>query len=292
MTPTAVTFVDDKMLPLAQEQADNFRSFGVPHEIVHLTDIKDYGTDLWLKLLDLTIEKIKQHGKILRLDAEIRIHKDLPSSWLEADNVLFQPWPLQKDPIYVALNTGHMVLSLSGIGFLETLKECILAMIPPDMDTSMPARGESHHIEDEWPSAIAIRLSKIQYLQEQLCHDRRLNANCAVSRGTWIEPNTVLTHPSIHNWDWPGAGLNLVMAEVQHTVFLNHFGPTWEIKKVDLIAKLLKLRNSNENLWKGLGAIEIDKDEYVLEGWQFKPAEGLVKPTSATKYKTLVGFNG
>lgn len=290
MIPTAVTFVDDKMLHLAQEQSENFAKFGVPHEIIHLPNIKDYGTNLWLDLLDLTIEKIRQHKKILRVDAEIRMHQALPQTWLDADNVLFQPWPLVKYPVYVAINTGHMVLSSSGIKFLQTLKECMLAMIPPDMDTRMPASGEGHHIEDEWPSAIAIRLSGIEYLQEQLCHDRRLNANCAVNRGTWVEPNTVLTHPSIHNWDWIGAGLNTKMAEVEHQTFTNHFGPDWELKKVDLVAKLLNLKNSNINLWQGLGAEQINDQEIRIEDWLFNPSQGLVKPASAKLYKELVGF--
>ena len=291
MMPIAVTFVDKKMLQLAHSQSENFSSFNVPHEIIHLPTVQDYGTDLWIRMIDLTIDKIKQHGKIMRVDAEIRMHKSLPNSWLESNNVLFQPWPLLKDPFYIAINTGHMILSEDAIPFLETLKECMLAMIPPDGDTSLPARGQGCHVEDEWPSGIAIRLSKIRFLQERLCHDRRLHAGCAINRGLWIEDNTILTHPSIHNWDWPGAGLNGIMDNFHHSVFVNHFGPTWQVDKVDLVAKLLHMKNSNSNLWNSIGAEFIGDDEIMLEGWNFRPAQGSAKPLEARIYKKLVGFN-
>lgn len=291
MIPVAVTFVDDKMLALAREQSINFGSYDVPHEIIHLPDIQDYGTDLWIRFIDLTVEKIAQHGKIFRVDAEIRMHRPLPAAWLDADNVLFQPWPLIKEPFYVAINTGHMILSQQGIGFLETLKECMLAMIPPDGDTNLVTKGKEHHIEDEWPSGIAIRLSKLRFLQERLCHDRRLGANCAISRGLWLEENTVLTHPGIHNWDWAGAGLNHDMAQVLHPVFVNHYAPSWDVKKVDLVAKLLHLKNGNVNLWTSLGANFIDDTEIELEGWNLIPSKGLVKPSLAKHYKELIGFH-
>ena len=277
MDPTIITFVDDKMMPLAEEQAINFNHYGFNHQTMRLGPDVSYGTDLWIDLLDRTKEAIITHGKIMRLDAEVRMHRPLPDSWLAADNVLFEPYPIVKHPWYIAINTGHMILSESSIPFLDILKECILACIPPDGDTGLPASGHGHQIEDEWPSAIALRLSKINYVKERLCHDRRLGAGCAVNRGLWLEPQTVLTHPAIHNWSWYGAGLHLKANEITETMFVNHFAPQADLKKVIMIAELLIRQNGNANLWRSIGR-EISGGIYECDGWIFSPSEGKTAP--------------
>ena len=286
MKPVVVTFVDDKMLPLAEEQAKNAANFGLDHEIIKLGTVDSYDTALWLDLVDKTMEAISKHGKIMRLDAEVRLVKPLPQSWIDNDNVLFQPWPIAKDPFYIAINTGQIVLAESGLEFLRVLKECMLAMIPPDGDTTLPRSGTNHHIEDEWPSCIAIRLSGIRYLQEMLCHDRRLAANCAANRGLWTEQGTILTHPALHNWDWVGAGLSVVEGKFDHAAFINHFGPNRTLKEVEFIAKLLLAKNSKSDLWNGF-ASRISEEEWMLDDWSFIPSLGLVKPLSASLHKVI-----
>lgn len=286
MKPVAVTFVDQKMLSLAQEQAKNCSAFDIEHEIVPL-QIRStmYDTELWIDQLEKTIAAIEKHKKIMRLDAEIRIHKPLPQTWLDADNVLFQPWPLIKTPFYIATNTGQMVLSESGIPFLRILIKCMRAMIPPDGDTSLPLSGPGHVVEDEWPSGIAIALSGIEFHQERLSHDRRLAANCAANRGLWLEENTVLTHPALHNWGWPGTGLSQVEGTITINSFCNHFAPLWDIKRVRLIADLLIARNVNWNLWESL-ATHKASGIWEVEGWQLYPIEGLCAPIGH-KFKRL-----
>lgn len=273
--PVAITFADPKMKNIAEEQTKNFNSFGIEHVIYDLENVELYDTALWLKLVDLTVDAIKKYGKVLRLDAEVRIHKPLPNDWLTNENVLFQSLPITKYPFYIAINTGQMILSESSLNFWHILKECMLSMIPPDNDTSLPHSGDGHFIEDEWPSCMAIRLSKIKFKQEYLCYDRRLNANCAANRGLWVESNTILTHPGIHNWEMIGAGQYWKFEELNHQIFINHFAPTKPIKEVEFIAKLMLDRNSNENIWNKI-AIKLDDNLYKIENWIFNPKKGLV----------------
>ena len=275
MMPTAITFADDKMQHLAKDQAENFQSFGVQHEIIHLSNVENYGTSLWLQFLDLTAAGIRKHGKIFRVDSEVRLHQSLPSSWIEHENVLFEHWPLIKDPWYCPINTGHMILSNSGLGFVETLKECMLAMIPPDGDTLMPGSGEGHYIDDEWPSAIAIRLSKIQYLREQLKQDRRDAQQCAASRGTWVESSTILTHPAIHNWNWIGGGPNSKFSEISSTFFINHFDG--DLKLAMFIEKLMLAKNDTHAIWKKISD-PLEDGLFSSNGWIFDPRRGLCAP--------------
>lgn len=277
MNPVAVTFVNDRMLDLAEEQARNCATYDIEHEIVPITVGGSYSTALWMDLIDLTIAAIERHGKVMRMDAEVRIHKPLPQIWLDSENVLFQPWPLLKKPFYIATNTGQMILSESGIPFLKTLKQCMQAMIPPDGDTSLKSSGENHVIEDEWPSSIAIALSNLQFHQERLSHDRRLNANCAANRGLWLEGDTVLTHPALHNWEWAGAGLSQVEDTITINSFYNHFAPTWPLNKIGLLTKLLLNNNVNWSLWESI-ATHKASGVWEAEGWEFIPIEGLCAP--------------
>ena len=273
--PVAITFADKKMLYLAEQQKENFNSFGIEHIIYSLDDVELYDTALWLKLIDLTVDAINKYDKILRLDAEVRIHKNLSEEWLQSENVLFQPLPVVKKPFYVAINTGQIILSKSGLKFLHILKECMLSMIPPDNDTSLPHSGNGNYVEDEWPSCMAIRLSKIKFKQEYLCYDRRLNANCSANRGLWVESNTILTHPGIHNWELIGAGQFWKFDELNYGVFINHFNVTRPINEVEFIAKLILNRNSNNNIWNKI-AYKIDDNHYKINDWIFNPKEGLV----------------
>jgi hypothetical protein len=281
-----ITFVDSKMLDIALEQADNVRSFGLAHEIIRIDEVVEYSTQLWLDLIGLTLEAINRHDKVMRLDAEVRMHRSLPDDWLDNDNVLFEPYPMIKDPFYIAINTGQMILGRSGKHFLEILIECMLGMIPPDGDTRLPASGEMHQIEDELPSSIAIRLSKIKFAKERLCYDRRLSANCSANRGSWLEESTVLTHPAVHNWDWPGAGLSKVEGKLGHRNFINHFAPHWPVDKVEYLTKLLLLRNSNHNQWSKFAELT-GQDEWQSQGWTFIPKQGLVRPNDRRTFKMI-----
>jgi hypothetical protein len=286
--PLVITFVDHKMLDVAREQAANVRDHGLNHKIIRIDEVTSYSTQLWLDLTKLTIAAIKDHGKIMRLDAEVRLHKELPQAWIDNDNVLFEPYPIIKDPLYIAINTGQMILAPSGISFLETLTECMLAMIPPDGDTRLPITGERHQIEDELPSGIALRLSKINYIREKLCYDRSLDSTCAANRGLWIGPDTVLTHPALHNWDWPGAGLSSKEGSYWSRDFVNHYAPQKSLREAEFVAKLVIEKNVNANIWRSF-AERISDEEWIGEGWSFIPGESKLRPISALSYKTLFG---
>jgi hypothetical protein len=276
------------MMDLALEQADNVKSFGLSHEIIRIDEVVNYSTQLWLDLTRLTMQAIKDHGKVMRLDAEVRLHKALPQSWIDNENVLFEPYPSIKEPLYIAINTGQMILGRSGIDFLEILIECMLGMIPPDGDTSLPVTGEAHQIEDELPSGIAIRLSKLNHIKEKLCYDRKLSFSCAANRGLWIGSDTILTHPALHNWDWPGAGLASKDDLYWIRDFINHFAPNKDLKEIDFIIKLLLDKNDKINLWRAF-ATRINDEEWLCNDWSFIPKLSKIKPSSALFYKTLYG---
>lgn len=272
MKPVVVTFVDEKMMSIAAEQSENINQFGLKHEIISIPEVKEYDTALWLHLVDLTIDAINKHGKIMRLDAEVRIHKPLPQNWLDNDNVFFQSYPLVKKPYFIALNTGQIILGKSGLEFCRTLKECMLALIPPDGNTYLEGRGE--HIEDEVPSAIAIRLSRVNYVQEYLKMDRMNDKPCAANRGTWVEDSTILTHPSIHNWEYAGSGLQPVDQVTNMTVVLNHF--SGDARLAMLIINLMMERNDGL-IWKKL-AEDMGNGWFRAGGWYFEPRSGMCAP--------------
>lgn len=283
MIPTAITFVDSKFRHLAEEQQENFLKFNVNHVIVDINEVIGYPTELWIKLIDLTRDAIHKYGKVFRVDAEIRMHKSIPQSWIDSDNVLFYFDPLIKHPWYVAINTGQMILSNKGNGieFLDTLKECILATIPPDNDTSLSAAGIDQQVEDEWPSAIAIRLSKISHVKEILCCDRNIDVGAKATRGLWTTLETVITHPAIHNWTIPGGG-KWQGKYFNKVDFVNHFLVN-DLKKSNFIANLVINRNASKSGWISLGAKIGNDDTYELEGWTFNPTLGLCAPTNFWK---------
>lgn len=271
--PVAITFVDAKMLDIALGQKDNFNSFGIRHEIIRIDDVRAYTTNLWLDLIDLTIDAIHKHGKVMRLDAEVRIHRPLPQHWLDNGNVLFEPYPLIKEPFYTAINTGQIIFDESGLEFLRILKECMLSMIPPDDDTTLTSMGEGYHVEDELPSCFAIRLSKIKYVKERLKFERRLPLACAANRGTWLDEGTVLTHPAMHNWSWVGGGKFHRFDSIRDDVFLCHYDG--DIIKGEFLIKMMK--SGDGPMWAKITK-EISRGIYEDGGWIFNPKDCTLAP--------------
>lgn len=286
MLPTVVTYVDAKMMDLAKEQAKNVTQFGLKHEIIEIPAVDEYDTNLWLRFVDLTMDAVKRHGKAMRLDAEVRLHKPLPQRWLDCDNVFFQPWPLIKYPVYHAMNTGHMIVGQSGLSFLKILRECMIASIPPDGDTKQPIAGHAAHIEEEFCSAIALKLSNVPYIHERLCYDRRLHANCAANRGLWLEENTILTHPTLHNWDWQGSGFDVIPGKIDPRVLINHITQDVDARSLDMLLKIMMDRIHNANFLKHI-LNQVNETEWQGFGWTFIPSQGLCKPDGKRSFKML-----
>lgn len=253
----AITFADSKFIKLAQEQSLNFKEFGLEHEIVEIPE-QTYGIELWMYLLNQTIEQIKLHGKIFRVDSEIRLHKPIPQSWKEAQNVLFYIQPIITNPYLIPINTGHMILSHSGINFIELLYEMTLAWIPPNYS------GEKLSWDDEDLTGPAIRVSKINHLCEMMDYERNDDSHAACTRGSWFTQHTIFTHPFIHNW-------NTIAHNIEDRRYLrNHFCPGESIQVIDAILLGLEKKNTNKNYWLKLGF----DDDLRREDWRVDPSTG------------------
>lgn len=256
MTPTAVTFVDNKFLPLALKQKENFNSFGINHTIINLSD-KKYNFYLWIDLIDETITAIKKYKKIFRVDSEIELLQEMPKSWIDNENVLFFIHPIFCNPWYVAINTGHMILSESAIPFLECLKTMSLALLPPNYN------NEPLNFDDEDLTSPALAVSKISYHKEIIDYDRNDNSTASCTRGLWNTKHTVITHPFLHNWNTAKHHLPDEM------LFRNHFCPNESTKIADASLLGIKHKVSSQGYWKSLGFSKQNqywkKDQWLID---------------------------
>jgi hypothetical protein len=258
MKPTAITFADSKFTLLAQKQKDNFRAFGVKHVTIPIVD-QTYGIDLWLHLLDLTIDAINTHGKIFRVDSEIRLLKELPAKWNNG-NVLFHI-----DRPTNVINTGHMILDKSAIPFLNTVKEMTVAMIPPNYT------GEKLLFDDEDVTYEAIQKTKIKYVSEIIDYTRSDTSEAACARGNWSTDDTVFVHPFIHNWDVDTHNMGA------KELFRNHFRPGASVRIADAAIMGLEQQTTSEIFWKKLGFIPIDNRQFQFEDWIVIPQQSAFK---------------
>lgn len=255
----AITFVDSKFRSQALAQAENFKHFGIQHEIMPIPE-QTYGIELWLHLFDQTVAAIKKHGRIFRVDAEIRLLQPLPQHWHDS-NVLFYIHPILSDPWYKAINTGHMILDESAIPFLEQLKFLTECLIPPNHD------GSKLGFDDEDLSNVAIKLSGIKHVREVIDYDRSDSSTAACTRGDWHTPHTIFTHNFLHNWNTPGYHLN-------EWIFLrNHLMPLQSTQKVDAVIMGMRRRVVNASYWKSLG-LELMDDCCEIDDWFLYPQEG------------------
>ena len=277
---TAVTFVDKKFMPLAVQQHENFLDFGVKHEINEISN-QTYGIYLWMDLIDATIEAIHRHGRIFRVDSEIRMLKLMPKSWHEQENVLFFIEPVVRYPWYIAINTGHMILGESAIPFLTTLKEMTLALIPPNYD------GSKLVFDDEDLTAPAIRISNLQYRKEVIDYVRSDESTASSTRGYWHTPHTVFTHPFIHNW---GVSVTTYPQHSLRTFLRNHFSPGSPTKLVDAVLLGLENRSTSPGYWKSMGFIQ-DGIYWYKDGWEFNPSKGEFRPVGETHFKAIDKVN-
>lgn len=253
----AIAFADSKFMPMAEAQAQNFARFDVDHEIISIPE-QNYDMNLWMYLLDQTIEAVRRHGKIFRVDAEIRLLKPLPDAWKQVDNVLFYIDPIITYPWYYPINTGHMILSTDAIPFLELIREMTLSVIPPGYD------GYKIEIMDEEFVAPALRLSKLNFHKEIIDYDRKDESTAACTRGDWFTDHTIFTHGFMHNWE-------TARHDMQPYAFLrDNLLPNKSVKIVDAVIMGLQKRITNINLWASLG---FDED-YHQDGWFLDPSRG------------------
>lgn len=253
----AITFVDSKFISKAREQEINFAQFGIEHETIAIPE-QTYGIDLWLHLFDQTVAAINKHGRIFRVDAEIRLLQPLPQHWL-GNNVLFYIEPILSQPWYKAINTGHMILDQSAIPFLESLKFLTECLIPPNY------QGEKLGFDDEDLSNVAIKLSGIKHVREVIDYERSDTSTAACTRGDWHTDKTIFTHNFMHNWDTPGYHLN------EWIFFRNHFLPNASVQIVDAAIMALKKKVTNQGFWKSLGLQLVD-GVCQIDGWTLDPA--------------------
>lgn len=257
MTPIGITFVDDKFLPVAQEQQRNFNSFGLEHHIIKINS-NSYGIELWTELIDATIDAVRKYGKILKVDAEVRIEKELPKCWLKANNVFFFIEPVITKPYYIALNTGQIILDDSSLCFLHYQKILTESLIPPNYTGQL-------YFDDEDMTAPAIKLSRVQYIKEIIDYERSDSSKARATRGYWKNDNTVLTHPFFHNWNTTN---HFIPAKM---FFRNHFTPFESVQKVD--AALLGLEKGvlANSYWQSIGFEQISNTTWTKDGWYVEP---------------------
>lgn len=271
MKPVAITFVDDKFKLLAAEQKTNFNHFNIEHVTIPIKNQK-YNIFLWMDLLDETIEAIKTYGKIFRVDSEIRMHQAIPQEWEENENVLFFIEPIIRTPWYIAINTGHMILSESAIPFLQCLKEMTIALVPPNY------KDEKLGFDDEDLTAPALAVTKTVYHKEVIEYNRHNESTARCTRGYWRTPHTVITHPFMHNWNTP----NHVLTD--QMMFRNHFLPDQSVTIADAVLLGLRNKTDNVNYWNKLGfskhGVYRKRDE-----WLIHPSTGSYCHISYDKFK-------
>jgi hypothetical protein len=255
MKPVAITFVDEKFKLLAAEQKTNFNKFNIEHVTIPIKNQR-YNIFLWIDLLDETISAIKKYGKIFRVDSEIQLLQEIPIEWEINENTLFFIEPIVRTPWYIAINTGHMILSESAIPFLECLKTMSLSLIPPNYE------NEKLGFDDEDLTAPALAVTKMPYHREVIEYNRHDESTARCTRGYWYTKHTVITHPFIHNWNTP----NHVLSDLM--MFRNHFMPNASVKQVDAVLLGMRSKTNSENYWKKFEFEKCDtywkKDQWLI----------------------------
>lgn len=271
MKPVAITFADSKFTLLAQRQKENFNEFGLKHVIVPIEE-QTYGIELWIKLLDLTVEAIVEHGKIFRVDSEIRLLQDLKYDWHDA-NVLFHI-----DHPRNIINTGHMILDRSAIPFLQKLRKLTISLIPENY------AGEKLPFDDEDATMEAIEATKLEHISEIIDYVRRDTSDAACTRGSWSTDETIFTHPFIHNWDVAEHNISA------RDLFRNHFRPWVSVGLVDAVIMGIERKNLSESFWKKLSFVPIGGDQFQLDEWIILPAESAFRNTRYKSTKFIQPF--
>lgn len=257
MNPIGITFADDKFLPIAEEQQRNFNKFGLEHHIIKINS-SSYDINLWMELIDATIDAVKKYDKILKVDAEVRIEKELPGCWLKADNVFFFIEPVIAKPYYVPLNTGQIILSNSSLQFLHYQKILTESLIPPNYTGHL-------NFDDEDMTAPAIKLSNVEYLKEIIDYERSDNSRAKATRGYWKNSNTVFTHPFFHNWNVAHHNIP------SHLFFRNHFCPTDPVQLVDAALLGMEKKTMSPSFWQSIGFDKASDTTWSKDGWYVKP---------------------
>ena len=269
-----VCFTDSKMLKYAKGQHQNFTERGLAHRIYEFPDM-EYGMELFIKRIDMTIECLHEYPKSMKLDAEVRLHSDIPVEWEQNENVLFFKVPDQVKinlGNYTPVNTGQMIVSRSAIPWLTTLRNMLSALIPENTTYE----GTMCDEQLLWS---AMRVSPISYYADTIQYIRSDSTIDRCNRGGWVTPHTVLTHPCVHNWNMPDHH------STSNMILRNHFdGPLWLADAI-----ILGLRRSAPSIyWNGIGN-QVDEITYEIGNWLIRPSTNEVAPKDFLRNFKIMG---
>ena len=216
--PIGLTVIsnEDFHLELADGLRENLATFGYDL-IIHIVD-KDKANDWqalqnWYQIKDETLIEFASQEKrrIWLLDSEVRIVRDLPTRCIDSnESVIFYTDP--NDKIYPPINTGQCIVSRDMIPFYAQSIQMAKA--------AKEANIMEYNVEYFLPD-----LDLPPHVKELISFDRRIaDSNSICSRGLFVNDNTCITHPYLHN-------VSLYMDEPEDIplltprTFLNHFSP-------------------------------------------------------------------
>ena len=227
------------------------------------------------------IKETDPNDRILFLDPECRIHKQIPNEWIDSDKpvVFYKVEPYQNEIsqyrygqwLPCAVIMQPFFASSSDANWLDWWLKISNAMSRPETNDYTP---------NELFFELAMDYHKIDRIKQTIIYNREWSGKHICTKGTYTTEDTIFTHQSIH-----AALDNEIFAANQKTrdnsilpltMLHNHFQDYNTIKKVD---ELMLKEIVDINLWpKETQKIRINTTNwYALENWLFDPHTGRIK---------------
>lgn len=197
--------------------------------------------------------KQDRRRRIWLIDAEVRLVRPLPSTWLESPkSVIFYHDVHTNSNEDRIINTGHCIFDRSFIKFYAQAIEMAKAAAPTEGSYDI-----ERHIH---------KIPLPDHIKEIICMDRiRAVPGCrsTASRGLFVLDKTILTHPYHHNFRnrTKNAYYSLVPA-IDKEAFYDHFSPL-SLATACKVADLLLACNDDLDAWNQLGIDGFDNGELV-----------------------------
>lgn len=275
---------DDFWQNHAAELRDNLAQFGLELYIdtVSRSRIESFDLESKYSMCDHAfIEFAEQESRrVLLLNAEIRMHKPMPQEWIDSNlSVIFYNKPRS---LGIDINNGQGIWDRMGVAAYRRA-----------MDVVRERGLTQEEVEEntvEWLGP---------HIKASMSLDRFVEPDAEATRGYWIGPSTVFTHPYIDGLALRARRTLLVdpvtqMPYLRHRDFINHFSPDDEqltARVYDLVLRNIKIWSPYElpltgpvrdikedmpgNLFKLPGGNHL---VYSIDDWKFCPSLGLLAP--------------
>ena len=262
---TIITYTTTDFEHHVESIKNNCKLYNIPYENFNLGYHSNTSnlTSIYREKIYVMKKALQKYDKILLIDVESKICRELPSTWYKEDLLVSKKYNTGIDNLY-PINGGCTLISKK----LEYLVDKMLDILDY-WSKFEKIKPTDTIICETLINVIALNnLDKMSILN--MNYNRFSKGKYDIVRGGWKDEHTIIQHPYQHEWVRGGYS--------PCTVLINHIDEP-RANYISIIKLLMLGNNTDKKYWEKIGAINTTENTFEIGNWTFNPSTKYFAPT-------------